>query len=180
MNDELWLLLIYTVPSTPSRKRAAVWRDLKRVGAVYLRDGVCAVPDRPLTRSAFTAIGDRIESYDGRATLIFSVQLPTDRAQELIDESTVARDAEYAEIARAARDFLEHVAGERDHRIFTEVEYVELEADFEKLNRWSEQVRSRDYWDAKGPELATLLQRCEQLLNRFLDETYQAVGEIHE
>ena len=34
-----WLLLIYTVPSQPSRKRAAVWRDVKKAGAVYLRDG---------------------------------------------------------------------------------------------------------------------------------------------
>src|SRR5438309_7457883 len=42
-----WLLLIYTLPSQPSRKRAYVWRELKKVGAVYLRDGVAILPRRP-------------------------------------------------------------------------------------------------------------------------------------
>ncbi|MGH2561215.1 MAG: Chromate resistance protein ChrB, partial [Thermomicrobiales bacterium] len=42
-----WALLIYVLPSHPSRLRAAVWRDVKRAGAVYLRDGACALPERP-------------------------------------------------------------------------------------------------------------------------------------
>ena len=52
--DIPWLLLIYTVPAEPSRKRAAIWRELKKVGAPYLRDGVCILPERPETREADT------------------------------------------------------------------------------------------------------------------------------
>ena len=44
-----WLLLIYTVPAEPTRKRAFIWRELKKVGAPYLRDGVCILPERPDT-----------------------------------------------------------------------------------------------------------------------------------
>jgi len=32
-----WLLLVYRVPSEPTRLRAAVWRRLKSLGAVYLQ-----------------------------------------------------------------------------------------------------------------------------------------------
>ena len=48
----IWLLLVYTVPAEPSRLRAAVWRDLKKAGAVYLRDGVCVLPERDETLHA--------------------------------------------------------------------------------------------------------------------------------
>ena len=40
-----WLVLIYTLPPEPTRKRAFVWRELKKIGAVYLRDGVCLLPE---------------------------------------------------------------------------------------------------------------------------------------
>lgn len=31
-----WLLLVYRVPPEPSASRVGVWRDLKRIGALYL------------------------------------------------------------------------------------------------------------------------------------------------
>ena len=34
-----WLLLIYRVPSEPTRLRAAVWRRIKSLGAIYLQHG---------------------------------------------------------------------------------------------------------------------------------------------
>ena len=33
-----WLLLVYRVPPEPSRLRAAVWRRLKSLGAIYLQN----------------------------------------------------------------------------------------------------------------------------------------------
>ena len=47
--DAGWLILIYRVPSEPTRLRAAVWRRLKELGAIYLpstlrgRSGTLAV-----------------------------------------------------------------------------------------------------------------------------------------
>src|SRR4051812_990657 len=60
-----WLLLIYTVPTQPSRKRATVWREIKKLGAVYLRDGVCVLPDQPGTLMNLRALASRIEGMDG-------------------------------------------------------------------------------------------------------------------
>jgi DNA-binding transcriptional regulator PaaX len=42
-----WLMLIYRVPSEPSRLRTAVWRRLKALGAVYVANSVAVLPESP-------------------------------------------------------------------------------------------------------------------------------------
>ncbi|MDT5002323.1 MAG: hypothetical protein QOK12_4428, partial [Mycobacterium sp.] len=41
---DAWLLLVYRIPSDPTRLRAAVWRRLKSLGAVYLQNSAAALP----------------------------------------------------------------------------------------------------------------------------------------
>ena len=108
--DIPWLLLIYTVPAEPSRKRAAVWRELKKVGAPYLRDGVCILPERPDTRQRLDAIAARVQEFGGDATLVSGARLSEPRAVSLVEQFRAARAEEYDEIAREADRLLEHVA----------------------------------------------------------------------
>jgi hypothetical protein len=167
-----WLLLIYTVPAEPTRKRAAIWRDIKKIGAIYLRDGVCVLPERPATAAAMRAIAARVAEFEGQATLVEAARLDTVRAAWVVEQSRTARTAEYADIAREAEQLLAHVARETQHREFTFGELEELEADLGKLKRWTEQVRARDHFDA-GPEarLVDLLERCDVALATFLEES---------
>ncbi len=166
-----WLLLIYTVPSEPSRKRAYVWRELKKAGAVYLRDGVCALPHRDDALAAFRGIAGRIEEYGGEATLVEEARLDEERSQGIIARSREDRVAEYDEIGREAEGFLQHVRRETEHREFAFDELVELEADLGKLRRWTEQVRDRDYFGAEGLErVEELLASCEEELSGFIEE----------
>jgi hypothetical protein len=50
VNKQQWLILIYRLPREPSRPRVAAWRKLKALGALYLQDGVVALPDDAVTR----------------------------------------------------------------------------------------------------------------------------------
>ena len=170
--DNSWLLLIYTVPAEPSRKRAFIWREVKKIGAVYLRDGVCALPDQPDTASALQAIAEKIQEFEGEATLVEGARLDSTRADWVIAQSRAARTAEYADIASQAGRLLDHIARETQHREFTFAELEELEADLGKINRWVKQVRGRDYF-AAGPDetLQSLLDRCEQSMGAFLEAT---------
>ena len=43
----VWLVLVVRVPAEPSRHRVAVWRELRKSGAVSLAQGAWAVPDVP-------------------------------------------------------------------------------------------------------------------------------------
>src|SRR5919198_2962570 len=97
-----WLLLIYTVPAEPSRKRAFVWREVKKVGAVYLRDGVCILPDRADTAAAMRAIADKVEQFGGQAVVVQAARLDPARVESVIAQSRAARAEEYREIAREA------------------------------------------------------------------------------
>ena len=42
-----WLVLVVRVPAEPSRHRVAVWRELRRAGAVPLGQGCWVVPEVP-------------------------------------------------------------------------------------------------------------------------------------
>src|SRR4030081_3437466 len=106
--DTPWLLLIYTVPAEPSRKRAAIWRDIKKVGAVYLRDGVCVLPERPETTTAMRAIATRVDEFEGQVTLVEAARLDPVRAEWVVNQSRTARAAEYADVAREAEQLLAH------------------------------------------------------------------------
>jgi hypothetical protein len=165
-----WLLLIYTVPAEPSRKRAAVWREVKRLGAVYLRDGVCILPERSDTLALLRALAEQIEAFGGQASLVQSASLDPARAETVVAEFQAARADEYGEIAREAERLLDHIARETEHRDFAYPELEELEQDLGKLKRWTDQVRARDYFDA-GPDanLQELLTRCDAELNTFLE-----------
>jgi Protein ChrB, N-terminal len=61
----------------------------------------------------------------------------------------------------------------RGRATYTEVE--ESEADLERLRRWLQRVRLRDYFDAAGREEAeAAVQRCAELLAAFEAEAFAA------
>ncbi len=172
--SESWLLLIYTVPAEPSRKRAYIWRALKRLGAVYLRDGVAVLPQRPETLSEVRTVAAKVEEFEGQATLVEDAQLPSERTEAIMAQSRTARAAEYAEIVHEAERFLAHVQREAEHRDFRSTELEELAVDLSKVKTWLEQVRSRDYFGSEAADRAqALLTRCDEALARFLDRTYE-------
>jgi hypothetical protein len=166
-----WLLLIYTVPADPSRLRATVWREIKKSGAVYLRDGVCTLPETPETTAALRAIAARVEELGGHATLVTGARLDAARAEEVATQSRKARTAEYEEIGREVEGFLEHVRRETEHREFTFAELEELEEDLGKLKRWVGQVRARDHFGGDAASrVDELLRRCDEELGAFMEE----------
>lgn len=173
MESATWLLLIYTVPSEPSRKRATVWRELKKAGAVYLRDGVCVLPTRPATTAVFRAIAATITEFGGQATLVENVEFDPERAVAIQAQARAARAEEYREIMREAEGFLAHAEREREHREFTFAELEEIEEDLGKLKRWIEQVDDRDHFGAdEAQSVAPLLERCDAAVASFLEEAY--------
>src|SRR5437762_4528886 len=99
---QTWILLVYSVPSEPTRKRALVWRELKKIGALYLRDGVAVLPERAPTLELFRALALKIEEMSGRATVVTHAMIDVDRAESIISQARAARAAEYQDIVREA------------------------------------------------------------------------------
>lgn len=87
-----WVLLVYRLPRQPSRHRVAVWRKLKDLGALYLQDGVAALPEDATTREQMEWLQLRAREAGGEATLWEA------------RPGTVAEEGELVGIFRAARE----------------------------------------------------------------------------
>jgi DNA-binding transcriptional regulator PaaX len=131
----MWLVLVYRVPSEPTRLRAAVWRRLKNLGAIYLQNSVAALPAGPQAERALRALRKEIaESMDGKATLLSSGALVG--GADLVAEFNAARNDEYEEIVDRCQDFHLGLAKEVSANHFTYGELEENEEDLAKLRGW--------------------------------------------
>jgi hypothetical protein len=162
-----WTLLIYTVPASPSRKRAAVWREVKRLGAVYLRDGVCVLPDTESARAGLDGLHQRVVELGGQSTMVYHAEFSAAAADALLTQLAQARQAEYDEIGAAAADLLYHLQQEAQHHDFDRAELVSLLGDLHRLERWLAQIVARDYLHHGDPATVTAaLAACRAELER--------------
>src|SRR5581483_2289390 len=139
MQEQPWLLLIYSVPSNPSRKRAYVWRELKRLGSIYLRDGVALLPDRPELAETLAQIAERIREYQGEADVLQVAAFPPVRQRDLFDRLRAERAAEYREIHHACVGFLRDVLSDVSADEFGFPDVDKLDSELHRLERWFEQ-----------------------------------------
>src|SRR5256886_8558946 len=90
-----WLMLLATLPPTPTRHRGGVWRKLQRMGAVRLRGSAWILPETSETTERFQWLVQEVESFRGEATLVH-----VDRIENMTEADVralfgKARDADY-------------------------------------------------------------------------------------
>ena len=123
-----WVLLVYKIPREPTASRAAVWRKLKRLGALLLHDAVWVLPATPWTREQFQWLAVEIGELGGEAHLWESHLLLSGQADALVQQFQARVETAYQEIL----DELE-----------------QDDADFVALSRKYQQVRAQDYFHAE-------------------------------
>src|SRR5215467_15638038 len=79
-----WRVLVYRVPTEPASKRVAVWRDLKRLGALYLQQCVCIFPDLPGIAADVQQVADKIPTLGGETFLFEVPRLQSDDEARII------------------------------------------------------------------------------------------------
>ncbi|MBV9281402.1 MAG: hypothetical protein JOZ41_15080 [Chloroflexi bacterium] len=169
-----WLLFIYTLPSQPSRKRAYVWRELKRLGSVYLRDGVALLPRRPDLEQRMQAVVERVEQYEGSADLVRAPPFAAQRDAQLIGRFREERGEEYRELYHACVRFLRDVLQEVDADDFGFPGVENLEGELGRLHRWKDQVQERDYFAGPGLErVEEILGKCDRAFERFAGTAHE-------
>jgi hypothetical protein len=170
-----WLLLVYKVPSEPSRVRVSVWRELKRLGGVYLQQAACIFPALPDNARALQAVRQRITALGGTSWYFEVPPLPDDEHQQLIASFQQAAAKEYAEIVEECETkFVKEIEFERFRSNYTFEEAEEIRQDLEKIRRWFDKVIARDWFGAAGrDEVDVWLEKCESLLEAFEEEVYR-------
>jgi hypothetical protein len=154
-----WILLSSRLPREPSRLRLAIWRRLKRLGAVLIHDAVWVLPADAKTREAFEWLAEEIEEQGGTAWVWEAAGFAPQQDRKAVERFRTEAEARYAEIgasARALRDAA--LRGRRRggrRRPASPVALAHAVRQLRGLERALRLERRRDYFHAAGRDVAS-------------------------
>ena len=79
-------------------KRVGVWRDLRRLGGLYLQQCVCIFPDLPAVTAQVNKVAAKIPALGGETFLLEVPKLDPEEEQRIVAAFRDQRMKEYAEI----------------------------------------------------------------------------------
>src|SRR5207237_7105119 len=148
-----WLLLLFSLPTNRNTERVAVWRRLKKMGAVQIKTSTYLLPDEPAQYEQFQWLAQQIRDYGGDSTLVRAQEIEGLTRDAVVSLFNTAREAEYADLKKALQNFIS-----RHRKLDAESAAVELE----RLTKQFRELRQMDFFDsARGHEVAMLLRRAE-------------------
>src|SRR6266446_6901115 len=149
-----WLMLLMSLPPTPTRHRVGVWRKLQRMGAVRLRGSAWILPETPETTELFQWLVQEIQSFRGEATLLRVDRIETMTDEEIASLFHKARGVEYQAVVQGCRDILRPLDRyQANHRRAI----PQLRSKLDGLKRELDRVQSIDYLKAPAGERARSL-----------------------
>ncbi|HZX56094.1 MAG TPA: Chromate resistance protein ChrB [Ilumatobacteraceae bacterium] len=165
------------VPSEPSRHRVAVWRELRRVGAVQLGQGSWALPDAPPFDGFVDKMVALVGEHEGEVFALAASPIDESTAARIRNLYDDARRAEWAEFVSECTKCLAELDKEIRNEKFTLAELDEEGQNVDLLRRWHRELRSRDVFDSVDVDgIQSELDTCATALERFTDLVYKAVG----
>jgi phenylpropionate dioxygenase-like ring-hydroxylating dioxygenase large terminal subunit len=169
-----FFLVVYRMPAKPTAGRVAVWRQLKRVGAVYLQQSICVFPDNARIRRELSPILEKIRQNNGEYHLLPLRQPSAGEYDKLVAEFLDQTSRQYQEIIENCEvNFQKEIEFETFRNNFTYEEAEEIRVEFDKIVNWFERVRSRDWFGAPNrDEARAWLDKCEKLLEEFEAKVY--------
>ncbi len=173
-----FVVLVYRMPSKPTAGRVAVWRLLKKAGAVYLQDSVCVFPDLPRMRKELEPVLERIDEKKGSYHLLPLRKLTPEEEAKIVALFRDQASNHYLEIVEDCEvNFTKEIQFEHFRKNYSYEEAEEIRMEFEKLGTWFDRVRERDWFDAPHrAEAEKWLRRCERMLEGFEAKVFELHG----
>jgi hypothetical protein len=148
-----WLLLLYSLPTNRNTERVAVWRRLKKIGAVQIKTSTYLLPDEPARYEQFQWLAQQIRDYGGDSTLVRAQEIEGLTKEKVIAMFNDARAKDYGELRKSLQGFIS-----RRKKMDAEGGASELQ----RLMRQFREIRAVDFFDsARGHDIAMLLRRAE-------------------
>jgi hypothetical protein len=178
VNSAAWLVLAYTLPAEPSRLRVSIWRRLRKIGAIYLDEGVWVLPNTDALSDEVRNMLRDIENFGGTASAFTARDLDVTQSERLRQRVLAARDEEYAELQGQCERFFLHVEHAMSTERYTFAEVEELEEELSKLERWLDEIRGRDvFGSAQAAVSAAQIEKGREALTAFTETTFSASGD---
>lgn len=150
-----WVLVAYRLPREPSTPRIAVWRRLRRLGAVQVLDGLAALPLDERNREQLGWVAEEVVEAGGEATVWIGQLASIASERELVKRMTDRVAAEYRLVIAEAAAMRTTSFGQRRRTLG-------------KLRRELRRIRARDYFPTRERELA---QRSLEELAALVEES---------
>src|ERR1700726_4537117 len=106
MKANSWLLLLFSLPTIRNTERVAVWRRLKRMGAVQIKTSTYLLPDEPAQYEQFQWLAQQIRDYGGDSTLVRARAIEGLTTEKVIAIFNSARDKEYSALKKAVQHLI--------------------------------------------------------------------------
>jgi hypothetical protein len=169
-----WLLLTYRLPPDRSSARVAVWREVRRAGALQLQQSIVAFPDTVEFRRALDRVRKVVFDVGGRAIAVQAEPLAGDDGDRLVAAWNEARAAEYAELTAECEKLVAEIDKEFAREKFTLAELDEEEAELEKLRSWHGRIAARDVHACdRAGDAAAALERAVEAVSRFTAAVFE-------
>ena len=153
MKATSWLLLLFSLPTNRNTERVAVWRRLKKMGAVQIKTSTYLLPDEPPQYEQFQWLAQQIRDYGGDSTLVRAHEIEGLTKEKVVSLFNTARDKEYVELRKSLQSFIAR-------RKKSDAEFAA--AELERLTKQFRELRQIDFFDSpRGHDAAMLLRRAE-------------------
>jgi hypothetical protein len=173
-----WVVLVVRVPAAPSRHRVAVWRELRRIGALSLGQGAWVAPDVPVFSAGITRVIELAERGEGEVVVLQATGRGDTDAARLAELFTAERAAEWTEFLADCGKFDAEIDKEIGKGKFTLAELEEEEQSLERLRRWHRDLKARDVYGA--PTAAEADQQLKHCTERLADYTERVFAALHQ
>ena len=173
-----WLVLVVRVPAEPSRHRVAVWRELRRAGALQIGQGVWVVPSVPVFADGVDRVIELAQRGGGEVLMLDAAGHHEPDAGRLEAMFTAERAEEWAEFLSDCAGFDAEIDKEIAKGKFTMAELEEEEQSLERLRRWHRDIKSRDVFGASA--IAEADQQLKHCADRLADYTERVFAALHQ
>jgi hypothetical protein len=163
-----WLVVLYDVPDRPSKLKVRLWREFKRIGALYPQLSICLVPDNNETRKNLENIEGLLNKNHNFSALTAKGLRAKDQGK-ILGMLRIERDKRYEEILEECLEFVDEINLNISNKKTTQEEVEEMEEVLEGLYRWLDRVKSIDWIDNSFTcvKVEKLLRKCRSIMNRF-------------
>lgn len=143
-----WLLLLFRLPAAHQAERVALWRKLKRSGAIQIQTSTYVLPDEPARYEYFQWLTKEIRDAGGDATLVRAREIEGLPDGKLVDLFNSARAKDYALLAKQLQRLL--TRGKKVNEV-------------ERIRKQFRDIRERDFFDSPpAQDVEMLLHRIDK------------------
>ena len=146
-----WLLLLVRLPATHSAERVAIWRKLRKSGAVQIQTSTYILPDNPPRYEMFQWLTQHIRDAGGDATLVRAKEIEGLSNEGLIELFNTARAKEYVTLREMVRPLI--ASARRTSNLGDKLD---------RIRKQFREIKQTDFFDSpKARDVEMILQKLE-------------------